>query len=298
MDTNLICFVSKQVVENDYQINRFFRLKYADESISGWFFLFGEEEDSIFESIENFEVEKLSAVILNKPFIREYIAKPFGSDFLVDKEKERVIDISQKHSFSFDRKIFAPNAGNIILEPFVWLKYHPTKLISPLLICVFLFFALFHHWAWILLSIYFLTFFIADWVRTYEHFKFGESLPAIVISVKPTLIAVKATFYSDTETKDFVKIVRVKLKNINGKQIKVGDRIGTVNLFSDKIWISRKFDFQSFPIYYATSDFEKLDSVLKKYHKTEWEELENAILQLKKPYRKKTHEVSVKSDES
>lgn len=292
METNKNCLISRQVFENNFEVRHFYRIAANSAEDSGWIFLYGEEDEQYFSSHDNFVLDSLSSVILNKPFIREYIDNPVGSSFVLEADSGRILDFTPQKTISFDRKIYAPNAARIQLQPLTWIKYHPTKLILPLFALFFLILAIIFHLAIALISIYLLTLVTADWARTYEHFKFGEPLPGLVVSTNPTLIAVTSDFFRNEEKHSVVKIIKVKLKNINGKNVKVRDRIGTVALYttSQKIFSidigayhPTPFNIHFIPINYATAN--NCDHILNQYNEDDWNELETRLNRLDKPHK-------------
>lgn len=286
-----MCVVSRRVVENDFEISQFLHSRAAiGDQPSAWFFVYGDEDNEFLALESNLFIMPLSEVIFSSPFVRHYIHNPVGSNFCYDSVNDRVRDWTAKRTLTFDRKTFAPNAVNIKLEPLVWLKYFPGSATSAVLALSFIILAIVYHPAWLLLTVYFATLAMARWARVYEVFKFGESLPGLVISTHPNLMAV-GSMLGEKSHRRYVKIVKLKFKRIAGRSVVVGDRIATAATFPKRTWHSSRLDFVPFPINYATEDLNKIEACLNRCHPREWDILGTAVSHLNKPYKCGLYEI-------
>ncbi len=86
-------------------------------------------------------------------------------------------------------------------------------------------------------------------------------------------------------TKGFGDYPVIKIIKYKGKG-KVGDKIGTVALYSASVDDSLKhwIDFEPIPIIYATDNIAEIERAIKSYDEEQWKQIESRLLQIPKPY--------------
>ncbi|MBP1167515.1 MULTISPECIES: DUF3239 domain-containing protein [unclassified Chryseobacterium] len=182
---------------------------------------------------------------------------------------------------TLDSRTVASNPGRVRVMPFVLIKY----IYKPIYLLIALLFSLAFAWdvSWLWGGFAFIILLLVNifyWRRQKEHFKYGDSNGAIVISEKPKMIAVTTNL-----SKGFGgKFPVIKVLPYKGKG-KLNDRIGTVALYENSEEKPHWNNFFPVPVDYVNNNKEELKAVLESYSEESWEVLKNRIKQLKQPYR-------------
>ncbi len=120
----------------------------------------------------------------------------------------------------------------------------------------------------------------------FRKFGKGDANPGVVISLDPVLIAVPTDLTQGIGEFPVLKIVRIKLKQINGKPIKLGDCVPTVANYADTApkdcghW----GDFYPDPAQYATSDQKQIHRLLNSFPQEQFDFIEEALKLIEPPY--------------
>ncbi len=182
----------------------------------------------------------------------------------------------------------ASNPGRLRVNYLRWLIHKPTwPLIWGGLALLCLVAALSLHWSLWVPAALLLAWNVLYWVRVREHFWSGCANPGVVVSVDPLLIAVATDLTKGVGTYPAVKIVRARLRHIDGQLPRVGVRVGTVALytatFDENIphWV----DFDPLPAQYATGDPKKISTLLGSFTADDWADLERFLQQVPQPYQ-------------
>ncbi|MBK9459183.1 MAG: DUF3239 domain-containing protein [Sphingobacteriales bacterium] len=189
--------------------------------------------------------------------------------------------MKNENIYTVDSNTFATNPGNVNLKPFVWIKYNlSTTLI--LTVCFVL-----SIWLTVSISLWFFIIILLViainlfyWRRKNEHFRYGDSNGGIIVSNNPMLVAVTTDLTKGFGDYPVIKIIKYKGKG------KVGDKIGTVALYSASVDDSLKhwIDFEPIPIIYATDNIAEIERAIKSYDEEQWKQIESRLLQIPKPY--------------
>ncbi|MDX1447299.1 DUF3239 domain-containing protein [Lishizhenia sp.] len=189
-----------------------------------------------------------------------------------------------KKNFTVDNNTRASNPGNASLNPFVWIYHDTQKILVQTSILLFSIFLTIQVSFWliplVILSLFSNGFY---WLHKKEHFRSGDSNGGIVISVRPTLVAVATDL-----TQGFGHYPAIKIIKCNSlKNVKINDKIATVALYSQSKnpnvphWVG----FNPIPLSFATKDQEVLDKAIKSYDMDQWESIKSRLEELDKPYR-------------
>jgi hypothetical protein len=181
----------------------------------------------------------------------------------------------------------AGNPGRLRVNYLRWLIHKPTW---PLLwagsaiLCTAG--ALYLHWSWWIPAALLAVWNFLYWVRVREHFWNGNANPGLVVSADPLLIAVATDLTQGVGSYPAVKVFRAGLRHIDGQPPRVGDRVGTVALYSRSPDDTPHWaDFDPLPAQYATGDPEKLSALLGSFAADDWARLERFLKQVPQPYR-------------
>jgi len=189
--------------------------------------------------------------------------------------------MKNENIYTVDSYTFATNPGNVNLKPLVWIKYNlSTTLI--LTVCLVL-----SIWLTVSISLWFFIIILLViainlfyWRRKNEHFRYGDSNGGFIVSNNPMLVAVTTDLTKGFGDYPVIKIIKYKGKG------KVGDKIGTVALYSASVDDSLKhwIDFEPIPINYATDNSAEIERAIKSYDEEQWKLIESRLLQIPKPY--------------
>jgi hypothetical protein len=286
MNSDQLCFVSKNLVEGGYQIYWFFHFSIADDS-SAWFFLSADDSDDVTDTPSNFYTEPISNLILHCPLIRPYLSKPVGSQFVFDPENRRILDYTKRRTFTSAGKMSFPYACGIRPQLWKWLRFDPIAgLFGFLALCcsigIFV-----HHPAWLVGVAFFGLRPTVSWLTFYECFKWGELIPGLVVSVKPTLVASEFVVRANDEQIRQLEIKRFRIRRGAKRKLRIGDQVPLAGIPKKKMsWPLRtRWSYDLVPVYFATSNPRILAATQRRITSQEWESLKEAITQLKPPIR-------------
>jgi hypothetical protein len=260
LDTSQTCVVTRKVIENDFQIVQFVHSKAAiDDQPSSWLFLHGDEESGFLNDLEQIEFMPLSRVILQRPFVREYLDTPVGGNFTIDQDTGQVFDWTEQRTLSMDRRVSVPTAARVHFNILRWLRLFPADALSTLIALFGLILGIVVHPACLLITLYFSLHAFVRFVTLNEHFKLGEARPSIVVSVKPLLIATEVEFEWKVMRRRFVKITKIRRRALEPEQIVVGAMLTSAVLFKSPKWYDSCFNFNPLPLNYATNDMNEIE---------------------------------------
>jgi hypothetical protein len=274
-DTNQTCIVTRNVVENDFEIVQFVHTKAAiNDQLTSWLFLHGDEEGDFLDDPKQLEFMPLSRVLLRHPLIRKYLDTPVGGNFTIDQETRRVFDWTEQRSLSLDRRVSVPTAAMVHFDILRWVRLFPFDTMTAFFALFALGLAIIHHPAWLLVTIYFSLLALVKFIRIKEHFKFGEARPSVVVSTRPLLIATEAEFYWKEKKRRFVKISKINRRAFEPLQVFEGAMLTSAVLFKQPKWYDYppKFILAPLPVNYATIDIEEIkrtsDNLLPSYRQS------------------------------
>ena len=195
-----------------------------------------------------------------------------------------------KDNFTVDNNTVASNPGNAELRKWVWFRHNKivVGLLLLLIVCSLLATVIIDT-VYLFVIVIVIVIVVAVvvnfyyWTNKKEHFLSGDSNGGIVVGTHPTLIAVNTNLTKGFGYFPAVKIIRCKsLKNLD-----IGNRIPTVALYtasSDEL-LSYWINFNPIPLSHATDDPKVLEQAMQSYPNEQWEQLENYLLELEKPYK-------------
>ena len=299
MDTQKYCLISNLAAENRFVISRFFRNKPEAPEDSGWIFLSGEEDKSFLESESNFQVAKLSHVILNNPKIRDHMEASPGSEFIVEKKSGRIVNINKQATVTVASDTYASNPGQLAVNPFVWSRSKPKwpLLLGGAFLISVLPFAKGFGWLPLVRSLLLLIVNVVYWLRIYEHFKRGDSAPGKIISLDPPLVAVATDLSKGNGIFPVLKVTKHQKGLLRRIADDFGAEIPTVSLFkhSEKKESPHWDNVFPLPAQFATSSQVKIETAMNTFHPDEWKVLADGIRQLPKPYSPGLYRINEKS---
>jgi hypothetical protein len=286
MDNDQQCFVSNSLVDSGYQISSFFHCPITGDS-SAWFFLSADDVPEVLDSPSNFHCEPLSTVILHCPGIRQCLSEPVGAYFVYDAANGRAIDYTRKRTLTSAGKMSFPFACGVRPEVKKWLWFDPLSgFFGFIAICcclgVFV-----HHIAWLVGIVFFGMRPVVSWIHFYEYFKWGELIPGIVVSVRPTLVASEFQSHVDGKTVRQLEIKRFRIRRGSRRRTRIGDKISLAGVpKKETLWnLKKRWSYNLVPLLFATSNPRVLSETNRKIMRSEWESLTEAVSQLKPPIR-------------
>lgn len=191
-------------------------------------------------------------------------------------------------SHTLDDSSFATNPGGLPLMKWHWLKHYPLWPLMHIAWTVFFVSYLFTTWHWMVFLVgmtIVVGLSLSYWTRVSEHFRMGCTLPGIVLSVRPSVVAVLTDMTKGVGCYPTVKIVHVPLVRTMGKLVRTGDRIAMVALYSGGGGLPHWSNFDPKPAEAANSDRGQIVQLLATIPEDEWNELQQWISRL--PSRKR-----------
>lgn len=184
-----------------------------------------------------------------------------------------------------DSLSLASNPGRVKVNFLLWTRYYPKW---PLILITTLFISLILSAAYsrlfILLVLVILGVNYAYWKIVSSHFLNGCINPAVVISVRPLLIAVYSDLSKGQGDYPTIKIIPVPLTSIYTRFPEVGMRLATISLYwqgSDQMphWV----DFTPYPAECATSDSATNVRILESITENQWAYLQASLAVVPEP---------------
>lgn len=132
-----------------------------------------------------------------------------------------------------------------------------------------------------LLTLGFYTWLIA------RKFQTGDANPGVVVSLDPTLVAVRTDLSKGDGDFPALKIVRVSLVSTNGEPLQIGTRISTVSNYFDTAGRDALHwgDFDPEPAEYATGDDSSLNRLASSFSKQQYLAIAKSLKLVSKPYQ-------------
>lgn len=115
MDNQKQCMVSRKAVAQGFQIRHFLRAAPEDGALSGWVFLYGDEDAKYSGNFDNYVTVKLKTIIEHNPCVSPYLDFPEGSEFIVDENKGQVIPLHEEEEPA-EPEAPAPKQEALVLE--------------------------------------------------------------------------------------------------------------------------------------------------------------------------------------
>ncbi len=115
----------------------------------------------------------------------------------------------EQRTITLDDSARASNPGNLEVNLFRWLRHYPKWPViwfGSLLLFVGLAFV--GHWTYWIIALALLVMNLLYWQRVRDHFRHGDANPAIILSLKPMLIAVSADLSKGAGKYPAIKIIK------------------------------------------------------------------------------------------
>ena len=96
MEDQKQCMVTRMAVANGFQIRHFLRAAPEEGLLSGWVFLFGNEDQKYSGNFDNYVTVKLKTIIEHNPAVVPYLDFPDGSEFIIDDNSGQVIPLHEE----------------------------------------------------------------------------------------------------------------------------------------------------------------------------------------------------------
>lgn len=181
----------------------------------------------------------------------------------------------------------ASNPGDLKVNRWVWFRNYPRWPIIWLAsagVCAALAYLI--HQCFLTLGALLLVMNWLYWRRVGEHFRYGCTCPAMIVSSDPMLIAVSTDLTKGLGQYPVIKIIEKPLRTACGQLPQVGRELPAIALYSlsgDELPHWRDFDPR--PIDCASGDLEAIQRVMSTIAEVEWNELRTWLEQLPRPFR-------------
>ncbi len=193
----------------------------------------------------------------------------------------------EQRPITLDDSAVASNPGNLEANLFRWFRHYPTW---PLIwfgsSLLFVGLALVVHGAYWIIALPLLGMNFLYWQRIRDHFRYGDTIPAIILSLKPMLIAVSTDLSKGPGKYPAIKIIKKSLPTACGQVPQVGSRLPAIALYNaspDDVPHWSNFDPR--PIDCATGSLDTMQTVMSTITEDEWSELMSRLEQVPRPYR-------------
>ena len=124
------------------------------------------------------------------------------------------------------------------------------------------------------------------WKRISIQFLSGCANPALIVSMDPPLIAAYTNLSKGAYDTNVIKITRQPIKKLSTGVATVGQKIATVALYRDRFQNGEHWSsFDPKPVACVTKDQNAINGVMSSFSSEDWNEIEEAILQVPKPYQ-------------
>jgi Protein of unknown function (DUF3239) len=216
-----------------------------------------------------------------------------GDIFVYIKGTDSFTMIDRTPNFGVNNETFAHNQGKMSLELLTWAKYEPEVKFWLVGIVLLFLLTLGISFLFVIPLIIVGIMFYTKFTKKQSKFRSGDCNPGIVVALNPTLIAVPTDFTKGFGKFPIIKITETPLTQVNKQDLKIGDRLATVALYSG--YMSNEIphwnDFYPEPINIGVTNPESIDAVFSRFHEDDWTELNQRISNLEKPYRVGTFKV-------
>lgn len=182
----------------------------------------------------------------------------------------------------------ASNPGRLRVSYLRWLTHKPTwplgwaaAALAALAGAVLL------HWAFWIPAVFLMLCNAFYWFRLKMHFERGDANPGLVVSATPPLVAVATDLTKGFGSYPVVKVFAAGPLRVSGRRPEVGDRVGTVALYSPgpDPAVPHWADFDPHPAEYVTADPAALDGLMDTFTPADWDNLARLLEQVPRPYR-------------
>jgi hypothetical protein len=195
--------------------------------------------------------------------------------------------LEQQNAVTLDNSARASNPGNLRVSRFRWFRYYPKWPMiwfSGLVFFVVLAFSI--YWSFWVFAVPLFLMNLLYWRRISGHFQYGCSIPAMIVSLDPMLIAVSTNLTKGIGKYPAIKIIEKRLPTACGQLPRVGSMLPAVALYHQSPEdVPHWSDFDPRPIDCATGDVEAMRRVMNTIEEDDWNKLHVGLIQVPKPFR-------------
>jgi hypothetical protein len=182
----------------------------------------------------------------------------------------------------------ASNPGRLRVNYLRWFLHKPAwplgwavALVAAVAAAVWL------HWAFWFAAVVLLLCNVFYWFRLTMHFGRGDANPGLVVSAAPPLVAVATDLSKGFGVFPAVKVFAAGPLRVAGRRPEVGDRVGTVSLYTPGPDSSAPHwaDFDPHPAEYVTADPAAIAGLMATFTPADWDNLARLMEQVPRPYR-------------
>lgn len=196
--------------------------------------------------------------------------------------------MNHRETWTLDDTLRSNNPGQVQVEYLRWFLHYPAWPLGWMLgLALSIVLAIVVHWAfWLLAVLVMLPLNVLYWLRVRDHFMNGDTVPAVVISLDPLLIAAGPDMTKGHGSYPAIKIMKLPLKTIMGRLPQIGDTLPTVALYNTDpenkpYWV----DVHPRPVEAGTSNLQIVQWKLMSIPRHEWDRLYTSLRQVPLPYR-------------
>lgn len=182
----------------------------------------------------------------------------------------------------------ASNPGRLRVNHLRWLLHKPAWPIGwAVAAALAVAGAVLVHWAFWFPAAFLLLCNAFYWFRLKMHFERGDANPGLVVSASPPLVAVATDLTKGFGSFPAVKVFAAGPLRIAGRRPEVGDRVGTVSLYSSGPDQSAPHwsDFEPHPAEYVTADAAAIAGLMATFPQEQWDNLAQLLEMVPQPYR-------------
>ena len=187
----------------------------------------------------------------------------------------------------------ASNPGGVVVKPLVYARYFPAGLhgavLGGVLLVLGLALAIPTRGAGLLLPLLGFRFAMRGWRKmksVEDHFLNGCALPGVVVALDPITVASLTNLSTGPHAVyDTVKVVTMpNLARVRGRRFATGDRVPVVAKYAGRMPTPKWDNFFPSPVIFATDDPAEIARVEDSIGEANWQELNDALFQIPKPY--------------
>lgn len=181
----------------------------------------------------------------------------------------------------------ASNPGSMPVNRLRWFRHYPKwPLVWLCSLALFTTLAIFIHWIFWPLALLLAAMNWLYWRRIGEHFRYGCTNPAMIVSLHPTLIAVSTDLSKGVGEYPVIKIIEKSLPTACGRLPQVGSLLPVVALYNmSPDDVPHWSDFDPRPIDCATGDVAVMERVMRTIREEDWNELHAGLKQAPRPFQ-------------
>lgn len=199
-----------------------------------------------------------------------------GDDYRADRNYDGTYRTQILYRGALNNTAMASFQGNMTVNIFQWIKYYPKDVIKGISYLIFSFILMkYVHWSLGILFIVAVLYNIWYWYACYFRFRGGDVNPGKIISLSPTLVAVRTNLTKGVGDYPVLEIIQT---NLPEEDLIINKIIPTVAIYHNNphgypFWA----EFFPVPIIHGIKDRLKLNYFLKNFSSNDLDSLNKAI---------------------